>query len=118
MTPAHGTTPPRPLDSARELTVLAWRRTILRWVLVAVVSARIFSDELGPAVIIVALATIAGGVLLNFAASRAFSGVRTGSGLPSPGVPQLLRSPTVRLGLAAGGTLVLGLAALVWVLTT
>ena len=33
--------------SARELTVLAWHRTALRWVVVAVVAARIFTNAIG-----------------------------------------------------------------------
>ena len=104
------------LDSARELTLLAWRRTILRWVVVAVAAARIFSDELGAAVVVVALVTMVAAALLNLAATREFSQVKTGSGLPAPSLPGTLRRPTPRLAITASGTLVLGLVALWWVL--
>jgi hypothetical protein len=105
----------RDLDQARELTVLAWRRTILRGVIIAVVAARVFSHEFGAVVIVIALATVGVGIWLNFAASREFSDVRSGSGLPSPWIPDALRRPTARLGITAGGCLILGLASLWWV---
>lgn len=104
-----------PEDAAREQTVLAWRRTLLRWVVIAVVAARILSEEFGEVVIAVAFVTIVGAALLNLAASREYSSVRMGTGLPSPRVPDALRTPEVRLGILAVATLVLCLAALAWV---
>ena len=104
-----------PLDAAREMTVLAWRRTLLRGVLVVVVATRIFTDELGPIVIVVALVTIAVAAVLNLALSREYSQVRTGSGLPAPRVPGVLRRPTLRLGLPVVVTVLLGCVALWWV---
>jgi small-conductance mechanosensitive channel len=90
--------------SAREMTALAWRRTTLRWVVVAVVAARIFSDAIGRAVVIVAFVTIAAAALLSLAAARESR-------------PDDRGTPPVRLGLVAAGTLVLALVALVWVLS-
>lgn len=92
-----------PETSARELTILAWHRTALRWVAVAVVAARIFTDTVGPAVVVVAFVTIAAGVALSLAAAR-----------EDP--PDALRKPALRLGVVVVGTLGLGVAALVWVL--
>ena len=89
--------------SARELTVLAWRRTALRWVAVAVVAARIFTDTIGPAVVVVAFVTIAVAVALSLAAAR-----------ENP--PDALLKPALRLGVVVVGTLALGVSALVWVL--
>lgn len=90
--------------SARELTALAWRRTTLRWVVVAVVAARIFTDTIGPVVVIVAFVTIAAAALLSLAAAR-------------ESLPDDRGTPPVRLAIVAAGTLVLGLVALVWVLS-
>ena len=90
--------------SARELTVLAWHRTALRWVVVAVVAARIFTNAIGPAVIIVAFVTIAMAVALGRAAAREDS-------------PDAVRTPALRLGVVVVGTLVLGLVALLWVVS-
>ena len=104
------------VDSARELTVLAWRRTLLRGVVIAVIAVRVFTDEVGPVLIGVTIAVIAGAALLNLAASRAYSDIRSGSGLPAPDLPSVLRRPTLRMGIATVATLVLGCVALVWVL--
>src|SRR6187402_924617 len=51
-------------DAAREQTVLSWRRTALRWVVVAVVAARFFSEEIGAPLIIFALVVIVGAAWL------------------------------------------------------
>ena len=93
-----------PEVSARELTTLAWRRTTLRWVVVAVVAARIFTDTVGRVVVVVALATIAAAVLLSLSAARA-------------SLPDDRGTPPVRLGVVALGTLALAILALVWVLS-
>ena len=106
---------PRDLDPSREMTVLAWRRTILRGVIIAVIGARLFSAQFGAVVVVIALVVVGVGLLLNFAASREFSDVSSGSGLPSPWIPDALRRPTARLGITACGCLVLGLASLWWV---
>ena len=107
---------PLQLDTARELTILAWRRTILRLVLVAVVAARLFTEQFGALVIAVALVTIVSAAVLNLAATREFSQVSSGSGLPAPTLPGTLRRPTPRLAITAAGTLLLGLVSLWWVL--
>lgn len=106
-----------PEDAAREQTVLAWRRTALRWVLVAVVAARFFSEEVGAPLVIFALVTIVAAAALNFVVSREYSKVRTGSRIPSPGMPDALRTPAVRLGILAVATAALCLAALLWVVS-
>jgi hypothetical protein len=107
-------TEPVPLDTANELTVLAWRRTLMRWALVAIVGARIFTETFGVVVVIVAFVTIAGALVLNFAASRQYSTIRTGSGLPTPWMPSALTRPLFRIGVTTVATLVVGLAALAW----
>lgn len=104
------------IDQARELTVLAWRRTLLRGVVIAVVAARVFTDEVGLVLIVVAAVVIAGAAVLNLAASRAYSDISTGSGVPAPKVPSQLRRPTLRMGIATAAPLVLGCVALWWVL--
>lgn len=90
--------------SAREMTTLAWRRTTLRWVVVAVVAARIFSDTVGRVVVVVAFVTIAAAALLSLAAARA-------------NLPDGRGTPPARLAIVVAGTLLLGLVALVWVLS-
>jgi len=92
-----------PEAAARHLTVLAWRRTALRWVVIAVVAARIFTDAIGPVVIVVAFVAIALAVALNIAVER-------------ESLPDVLRTAAVRLGIVAVGTLALGIACLFWVL--
>ena len=89
--------------SARELTMLAWRRTALRWVVVAVVAARIVTGAVGPVVVIVALAAIAAAVVLILAATRV-------------NLPDARGTSPVRLGIVAFGTLALAALSLVWVL--
>jgi hypothetical protein len=106
-----------PEDAAREQTVLAWRRTALRWVIVAVVAARFFSEEIGAPLIIFALVVIVGAAWLNLVVSREYSHMRSGAGFPAPDMPDALRTPQVRLGILAGATLVLCLGALAWVVT-
>lgn len=105
------------LDSARELTVLAWRRTLLRAVLIMVIAARLFTDEVGPVLLGVTGVVIGGAALLNLSASRHYSTIRTGSGLPAPDVPSVLRRPTLRMAITTAGTLVFGCVALLWVAT-
>ncbi len=92
-----------PLAAAREQTLLAWRRTSMRWVVVAVIAARIFTDTIGAAVIAVAFVTIAVAAAVNFAAAR-------------DSLPDAVRGPALRLGTAVVGTVALGVASLVWVL--
>jgi len=104
-------------DQARELTVLAWRRTLLRWAVIAIVGARVFADQFGTPVVAVALAVVAVAVGLNFVASREFSKVRSGSGVPAPRLPDAVRKVRVRLAVLAVGTAAVALLALVWVLT-
>lgn len=106
---------PRDLDPSREMTVLAWRRTILRGVVIAVVAARLFSAQFGAVVVVIALVVVAAGVWLIFAASRQFSDVRSDSGRPSASVAHALHHPTVRLAVTVSGALVLALASLWWV---
>jgi len=95
-----------PEASARELTVLAWRRTALRWVLVAVVAARVFFDELGLAAVAAALGVIVLAAWVSFRVTREFSASR----------PDAPSSPIPRLAGAVVGALVVGVVALWWVL--
>ena len=89
--------------SARELTMLAWRRTALRWVVVAVVAARIFTDTVGRGRGDRRARDDRGGRALSLAAARA-------------SLPDARGTSPVRLGIVAVGTLALGVVALVWVL--
>lgn len=95
-----------PEVSARELTVLAWRRTALRWAVVAVVAARLFFDVLGVAVVIAALVVIALAAWVSIRVSRDFG----------QALPDAASSPVPRLAGAVVGTCVVGLSALWWVL--
>lgn len=97
-------TPLSPQAAAHELTVMAWRRTVLRWVVVAVVAARIFTDTIGAAVVVVAFAAVGTAIAFGVAASR-------------NSLPDALRKPAVRLGILVSATLLLGAVALVWVLS-
>jgi len=92
--------------SASELTVLAWRRTALRWVVVAVVAARLFFDVLGLAVVAAALVVIGLAAWVSIRVSRDFARAR----------PDAASSPVPRLAGAVLGTLVVGVVALWWVL--
>jgi hypothetical protein len=105
------------IDAAREQAVLAWRRTALRWVVVAVVAARFFTEEIGWPLVAFTLVVILAAVALNFVVSREYSAVSTGSGVPSPGMPDALRKPAVRLGILAVATGALCVVALAWAIT-
>ena len=102
-------------DAARELTMLAWRRTALRWVVVAVVAARVLSDDLGIGVVVVALLAIAAAWLVSLAARREFSHMAPSSDSATPTLPGTVRRPTPRLAIATVGTLLVGLVSLWWV---
>jgi hypothetical protein len=93
-----------PETSARELTVLAWRRTALRWVVVAVVGARLFYDALGGVVVAAALFAILVAAGLSIHVTREFGG------------PDAPHSPVPRLAVLVVGTALVGLVALWWVL--
>lgn len=93
-----------PEASARQLTVLAWRRTGLRWVVVAVVGARLFAEALGWIPIALAIVTILVVAGLSIHTAREFAGER----------PDALHNPVPRLALAACLAGLLGLVALWW----
>ena len=101
--------------AARELTVLAWRRTLLRWAVVVVVAARVFTAEFGVVVVASALVVLAVAGLINLAVSREFSNIATDSDVAAPRLPQPLRRPSVRLAALFTGTLVVCVLALAWV---
>jgi hypothetical protein len=75
----------------------------MRWVVVAVIAARIFTDTIGAAVLVVAFVTIAVAAAVNFAAAR-------------DNLPDAVHGPVLRLGSTVVGTVALGVASLVWVL--
>ena len=93
-----------PEASARELTVLAWRRTALRWAVVAVVGARLFSEVLGWVAVAVALLVLAVAAALSIHTAREFGG----------NGPDAVNSPVPRLATACGLAALLGLVALWW----
>ncbi|MGC4175705.1 hypothetical protein [Demequina sp.] len=93
-----------PETSARELTVLAWRRTSLRWVVVAVVGARLFAEALGWIPVALAAVTILVSGALSIHISRELGGKR----------PDADHSPVLRLAAACGLAGLLGLVALWW----
>ena len=94
-----------PEASARELTVLAWRRTTLHWVVVAVVAARLFSQSLGAAIVAVAFATIVVAAALSAVASRRQ-------------LPDARGTSAVRLGLVFVGAVGVGVVSIAWVWST
>ena len=90
--------------AARNLTTLAWRRTMLRWAVIAVFAARVFSDTLGAAVVVVALVTIAVAAGVSLQLSRQFA----------ENAPDAAYSPVPRLAIIGLGTVLVGVAALAW----
>jgi hypothetical protein len=93
-----------PDASARELTVLAWRRTSLRWVVVAVVGARVFSEALGWIPVALAAATILVAAALSIHISRELGGKQ----------PDADHSPVPRLAVAVVLAGLVGVVALWW----
>jgi len=88
------------------MTVLAWRRTALRWVVVAVVGARLFVEALGWLPIAIALLTVVAAAALSLHTARELSGNR----------PDAAHSPVPRLAVACGLAALLGLVALWWLI--
>ena len=97
-----------PETSARELTVLAWRRTSLRWVVVAVVGTRVFFEALGWVSVAVTLVVIAVAAALSVHTAREFAG----------NGPDAAKSPVLRLAAASGLAALLGVVAFWWLLAS
>ena|GEM_PF-1393051 len=100
---------------ASQLTLLSWRRTALRWVVVAGLGARLLGEFFGTAAVVAGGLAVLLGFALHLSASATYRAAVASDGtLTTDGYDHLARA-RLRVAALAAATGVLGASTLAWV---
>lgn len=102
------------MRAAAQLTLLSWRRTALRWIVMAVLGARLFSELFGTAAVVVGCVAVVLGLAVHLSASATYrSAIAPDGSVTADGMARLSRA-TPRLLTLAIASVALGGVTLAW----